>query len=54
METRRHKVVIVDHEEDISNTLIDYYLEGIVTENCVRVIEDINQEPIFQLRWFTC
>lgn len=54
METRRHNVVIVDHEKDISNTLIDYYLEGVVPINSVRIIEDINQEPIFQLRWYPC
>ena len=52
--TRQHKVVIVEHEEQIANTLIDYYLEGVVPINTVNIIEDINQEPIFQMKWFNC
>ena len=54
MGTRQHKVVIVEHEEQIANTLIDYYLEGVVPINTVNIIENINQEPIFQMKWFNC
>ena len=54
MDTRRYEVVIVDSEQEIANTLIDRYLEGVVPINSVRIIEDINQEPIFQLRWYPC
>ena len=54
MGTRQHKEVIVNHEEEIANQLIDHYLEGIVPMDCVRVVEDFNQEPLFQLRWYNC
>jgi hypothetical protein len=58
METRQHQVVItrkiVVQEEEISNTLIDYFFEGRVPPECVKLSEDIHANPMFRLRWYEC
>ena len=58
MDTRQHQVVItnkiVDQEEEISNTLIDYFFEGRVPSECVGLSEDIYANPMFRLSWFEC
>ena len=41
-------------KEEISNTLIDYFFEGRVPPECVKLSEDIHANPMFRLRWYEC